>query len=233
MTNRAHRDDGRVSARTDESLARAAALGDRVAFDELVRRTMPSLLGYTRRMVADRQAAEDAAQETLIAAWKGLPRFGFRSSFRTWVFGIAHRKIVDQRRRHVEYTGHDDAFDMLEAEAPGPGEVAEGASMLMALRYELAQLPPVTRAVWWLREMEDLSHPEIAHILDISPGSVRGRLQRARRELAERMEPWRPVGGSDGRGAGRTGSHERGRAGGPATRGGRAEAADRRTGGQP
>ena len=183
---------GRLAEETDESLAAGAAVGDRAAFEELVRRTLPLLLRYARRLTPDAQNAEDVVQETLVAAWKGLPRFGFQSSFRTWVFSIAHRKIIDLRRRRVEAPFDDEVMIALPDRRPGPADAAVGQSLHEALEAELGALTPTARAVWWLREMEGLSHPEIGEILSISPNSVRGHLQRTRARLAERLEPWRP-----------------------------------------
>ncbi|GGF18298.1 RNA polymerase sigma factor [Williamsia phyllosphaerae] len=186
-----------VATDSDELLARAAAIGDRAAFDELVRRTLPMLLRYANRMTPDRQNAEDVVQETLLAAWKGLPRFGFQSSFRTWVFSIAHRKIIDIRRKRSELAADDEFLTAVPSSSPTPVDDAMETSLMDALERELAELPYNSRAAWWLREMEGLSHPEIARILQITPGSVRGHLQRTRARLAERMEPWRPGGTGD------------------------------------
>ncbi|MGZ8177933.1 RNA polymerase sigma factor [Williamsia sp. SKLECPSW1] len=183
---------GRLADETDESLAASAAVGDRGAFEELVRRTLPLLLRYARRLTPDAQNAEDVVQETLVAAWKGLPKFGFQSSFRTWVFSIAHRKIIDLRRRRVDAPSDDEMMIAVPDRRPGPADTAVGRSLHEALEVELAALTPTARAVWWLREMEGLSHPEIGEILSISPNSVRGHLQRTRARLAERLEPWRP-----------------------------------------
>ncbi|MFD0925611.1 RNA polymerase sigma factor [Williamsia deligens] len=183
---------GRLAEETDESLASSAAVGDRAAFEELVRRTLPLLLRYARRLTPDAQNAEDVVQETLVAAWKGLPKFTFQSSFRTWVFAIAHRKIIDLRRRRVEAPFDDEVMIALPDRRPGPADAALGRSLQEALEAELSALTPTSRAVWWLREMEGLSHPEIGEILSISPNSVRGHLQRTRARLAERLEPWRP-----------------------------------------
>ena len=143
------------------------------------------LLRYANRMTPDRQNAEDVVQETLLAAWKGLPRFGFQSSFRTWVFSIAHRKIIDIRRKRSELAADDEFLTAVPSSSPTPVDDAMETSLMDALERELAELPYNSRAAWWLREMEGLSHPEIARILQITPGSVRGHLQRTRARLAE------------------------------------------------
>ncbi|MGC5256556.1 RNA polymerase sigma factor [Gordonia sp. DT218] len=177
---------------SDDELAAAAAVGDREAFAVLVARVSPGLLRYLRRMVSDPQTAEDLAQETLLHAWKSLPDFGFRSSFRTWMFAIAHRRTVDQYRRRRDVPTDEGRFVELADPAPLPAEQAEHSSLVDALRHELANLPPTSRAAWWLRETEGLSLDEIARVLQISTGSVRGHLQRSRRYLSARLAPWRP-----------------------------------------
>ncbi|GAB18932.1 putative RNA polymerase ECF-type sigma factor [Gordonia effusa NBRC 100432] len=177
---------------SDDELAGAAAVGDRDAFAVLVTRLTPVLLRYLRRMVSDQHVAEDLAQETLLHAWKGLPDFAFRSSFRTWVFSIGHRKAVDHYRRRRDVPTETDDFAALPSPAPEPAESVEHSSLREALTFELSQLSPAARACWWLREVEGLSLDEIASVLRITPGSARGHLQRSRKQLAERLDVWRP-----------------------------------------
>ncbi|MFT4044003.1 MAG: RNA polymerase sigma factor [Gordonia sp. (in: high G+C Gram-positive bacteria)] len=183
----------RDSGHTDDQLAAAAAAGDSEAFAVLVRAVSPSLLRYLRRMVDDPQTAEDLAQDTLLDAWRGLPDFEFHSSFRTWMFRIAHRRTVDHWRRHRDVPIDSERFVDLADPRPLPADEALRMSLVDALRRELATLPEISRAVWWLREAEGLSLTEISRVLQISVGSVRGHLQRSRKYLATRLSPWRPA----------------------------------------
>ncbi|MFT4127335.1 MAG: sigma-70 family RNA polymerase sigma factor [Gordonia sp. (in: high G+C Gram-positive bacteria)] len=187
-----HTDFGLIEP-DDDDLAGAAAVGDSEAFDLLVRRVSPGLLRYLRRMIADPQAAEDIAQETLLDTWKALPDFGFRSSFRTWMFTIAHRKTIDYQRRRHDIPAAAEHFEDLVAAGPLPPEQVENRSVMVALQIELGKLPSTARAVWWLREVEGLSLGEISRVLQISTGSVRGHLQRSRHYLSIRLAPWRPA----------------------------------------
>jgi RNA polymerase sigma-70 factor (ECF subfamily) len=181
-----------MESRSEESLIRAAALGDRLAFDELVRRHLRALLRYATRLTGSPTTAEDITQETFLAAWAGLPRFAFRSSFRTWLFTIATRKTIDLERRRAAVVLPDETFETMAVSTPGPLAQTVEHSLFEALHRELGRLGYHARACWWLREVEGLSHQEIATALSISRGSVRGHLQRARAQLAERMAPWRP-----------------------------------------
>lgn len=188
----AHRQSLDLSELGDDELAGAAAVGDTEAFDVLVRRMTPGLLRYMLRMVDGEQTAEDLTQEALLDAWKGLPDFAFRSSFRTWMFTIAHRKAVDHHRRRRDVPFDDERFAELEAAGPLPPDMAERSLLMDALRAELDNLPANARAAWWLKEVEGLTLEEIGQVLRITTGSVRGHLQRSRKFLLTRLEPWNP-----------------------------------------
>ncbi|MBM7366137.1 RNA polymerase sigma factor [Gordonia hydrophobica] len=185
-------DDVGLDGFTDEELAAAAAAGDPEAFEVLVTRMAPIVLRFVRRMVGDAQTGEDLAQETVLALWRGLPEFAFRSTVRTWVLGIAHRKVVDHYRRRRDVPAPDTRFADLEAPEPLPAEAAEQTALRDALRTELSQMQATPRAVWWLREVEGLSLAEIATVLSLTDGSVRGHLQRSRAFLTTRLAPWKP-----------------------------------------
>lgn len=81
---------------TDVGLVRAARRGDRRAFDALVRVYQDPLRGFLVRRVGP-AAADDALQETWVAAWSGLPGFTGRSRFKAWLFAIAAHKAADLR----------------------------------------------------------------------------------------------------------------------------------------
>ncbi|NHA70139.1 RNA polymerase sigma factor [Phycicoccus flavus] len=173
----------------DLALVRAAALGDRVAFETVVDRHGPALTRYARRAVTDPMDAEDLVQEALVSAWQSLDRFDGRSSLRTWLFGILVHKIGSARRRRRAVPVQDEVLDR-----PGPGDPLQAASdgeLRRALEAALATLPERQRAVWLLVQVEGLSQAEVASALRTTPDAVRGLLARARRSLAERMGQWR------------------------------------------
>lgn len=185
-------DDAGLEGFSDEELAAAAATGDSEAFEVLLARMAPIVLRFVRRMIDDPQSAEDLAQETLFAVWRGLPDFEFRSSVRTWTLGIANRKVVDHYRRRRDVPAPDTRFVDLESPEPLPAEEAERTELRDALREELSRMRSTPRAVWWLKEVEGLTLSEISAVLAISDGSVRGHLQRSRAFLTTRLAPWRP-----------------------------------------
>lgn len=175
----------------DETLARRAQRGDSAAFDALALRHGAALLNFVRQTYPESGDCDDIVQETFIAAWKALPTFAFRSTFRTWLYSLASRKTIDAMRRRRPQNDLDSAPEMADFR-PGPGQRAEHAAFLAALHRELAQMPYQARAAWWLREVNDLPLIEIATVLHTTEGSVRGLLQRTRKRLATTLEEFRP-----------------------------------------
>lgn len=180
-----------LSSLSDETLAKRAQRGDTEAFDALVQRHAPTLYRFVARTVPQRTDCDDIVQESLIAAWKALPNFEFRSSVRTWLFSIAARRTADVLRRSGPVVDTDAVKDAV-ATDPGPAQRATDKDFLDALGRELLRLPYPSRAAWWLREVDGLSTLEIASVLRTTPGSVRGHLQRTRRRLVEVLEGYRP-----------------------------------------
>jgi RNA polymerase sigma-70 factor, ECF subfamily len=155
--------------------------------------------------------AEDAVQDALLRAWRGLPRFQGRSSLRRWLYRIATNTCLDLIARRPKRvlslergpaTDRDDVARELLGESawvePFPDELASGFAAPEA-RYEqreavelafiaaLQHLPARQRAVLILREVLGFSAKEAAEILDTTVGSVTNALRRARKAVAERL----------------------------------------------
>ncbi|MBZ5735716.1 RNA polymerase sigma factor [Nocardioides sp. TRM66260-LWL] len=184
---------GDLTEASDDALVRAARLGDQDAFAVIVDRYGPGMYQYAMRLVAGHDAdAAEVVQEAFISAWRSIGTFAGRSQLRTWLFSLVHRRAVDLLRKRRP-TPIDD--EQLALESPvaddDPLRSTIDAELVAALQEALATLPPTQRAVWLLRETEDMSYEEIAEALSIPVGSVRGHLHRGRRTLAERMARWR------------------------------------------
>lgn len=181
------------SREDDAALARAAALGDREAFECIVRRYGPGMLRYARRVLPDPGDAEEAVQDAFVAAWRSLERYRGDAALRTWLFGLTSHKAVDLSRRRRPQPVADELVTHRPADSRSdPWEHATAGELARALDRALAELPYRQRACWLLAELEGLSHAEIAQVLRIGPDAVRGQLFRARRGLEERMARWRP-----------------------------------------
>ena len=175
----------------DRTLAAAAALGERAAFETIVHRYGPMLYGYVRRMVVDGGAVDDVVQETLVAAWRQMDRYRGEASLKTWLFRICDRKIIDSRRVRYAEPIDDRLLDPVDGAADAdPAVVLSNTEFLASLERARAELPVRQRASWVLREIDGLTFPEIAVTLNLSPGAVRGHHHRAQSTHRQRMQRW-------------------------------------------
>jgi RNA polymerase sigma-70 factor (TIGR02960 family) len=178
-------------------------------FDELVDRHRGELYAHCYRMLGSIQDAEDALQESLLAAWRGLPGFEGRSSLRTWLFRVTTNvciRLSSQRPRRMlsaEYgPARSQTADLGEPVAgpvwlePWPDEPADDEPESAYLRREsvelafvaaLQHLPGTQRAVLILREVLGFSAAEVAGMLDTTSASVHSAMQRARVTVQQRM----------------------------------------------
>lgn len=150
-------------------VARAQA-GDRAALEWLLVSIQPELIGYLTRYLADRDAAEDAAQSTLMIVcrqlrWLRHPRF-----FRTWVYRIATREAWRHTRDRRTTTLTDEPLSCPET------LVEPGQEQQHELLARIDELPPNCRAVVLLHYWSGLSLAAVAAALDVPPGTVKSRL---------------------------------------------------------
>jgi RNA polymerase sigma-70 factor (ECF subfamily) len=168
----------------------------------------PALTGHCYRMLGSAACAEDAVQETMVRAWRGLERFDGRSSLRTWLYRIATNVCLDalgdraRRGRPIEEGPAGTVADELVARprthwlepipdarvVPAEADPAERAALRQSIRLAfvaaLQHLPPAQRAALLLTEVVGCSAAEAADILDTSLASVNSALQRARAKLS-------------------------------------------------
>ncbi|MGP3934086.1 RNA polymerase sigma factor [Nonomuraea sp. KM88] len=168
---------------TDELLVVRAQLGERAAWAELVARWRVPVWTYVRRML-DAERADDVTQEIWLAVVRGLPGLRKPGRFAPWLFTIARRSVTDRlrgeyARERVEGVTSDEAM----VEDPVQAMV-DRAELVAAL----AGLPVLEREILVLFYLEDLSVEECAQICLVPPGTVKSRLNRARRMLREHLE---------------------------------------------
>src|ERR687888_618518 len=197
----------------DPELLAAARAGDERAFQRLVEPHRGELHAHCYRMLGSTHDAEDALQETLLRAWRGLPRFEGRSSLRSWLYRIATNtslRAIERRPKRVlpiDYAPAADPHDGLADPVNDPTWLEPYPDTALALqgptgpeaRYEqregvelafiaaLQHLPARQRAVLILREVLGFSAREVAATLDTTPASVNSALQRARAAVDERV----------------------------------------------
>lgn len=163
-----------------------AADGDIAAFEEIYRQSCGFVYTLAMRITHNSFDAADVTQEVFIKIHRNLKSFGFRASFKTWVYRIAvntainhYRRTAKERRRHVSI---DDVAPREVSVEPQEAEfrLQDSREKLQPL---LERLGPDQRAVITLREIEGLSYEEIARALSIPINTVRSRLKRARQTL--------------------------------------------------
>jgi RNA polymerase sigma-70 factor (TIGR02960 family) len=199
---------------TMDLLARAQA-GDAEAFSALVAPYRRELHVHCYRILGSMQDAEDALQETLLAAWQSLPEFEGRASPRTWLYRVATNRSLNtlrsasrRPRTHEQPppdlelpqpTNHGEALwlepypdallDELPDKAPGPHaryEMHEAVSLAFVTALQL--LPPRQRAVLILRDSLGFHAAEVAEMLESTQESVTSALKRARATMEQRLD---------------------------------------------
>lgn len=168
----------------EAGLIEKARAGDQRAFAALVEPHRSMLTAVCYRIVGDEGAAEDALQETLVAAWRHLDRFEGRSKFSTWLYRIAHNAALASARKTVP-----DPVDPSERGVAVGSSIDDTVSDVRSVRWALARIPPDFRAALVLREFADMSYDEIARAQGIKVQTVKTRISRARQALAALLAP--------------------------------------------
>jgi RNA polymerase sigma-70 factor (ECF subfamily) len=174
----------------DAALVVRAREGDGTAFEALVQRYRGPVYRIAVRILADPGGAADTAQEAFVTAWRRLHEVRAEQAFAAWLYRITVTRALSTRRTLRPSVPLDElaaAIDWF----PGPEERAVADELAAALQRALNNLTPEQRACWILREMEGMSYEEVATVLRTTPGAVRGRLHRARPQLAAELRPWR------------------------------------------
>jgi RNA polymerase sigma-70 factor (ECF subfamily) len=142
-------------------------------------------------ILADADEAEDAVQETFIAADRALDQYRGQSSLKTWLFAIAInqcRQMLRQRKRRQTLADAWQIARSLLPRPPVPEETMTHAETEDVLRQAVAELKEKHRLPVILRYTHNMTAPEIAQVLGISEGTVHSRLHYARRELRQKLE---------------------------------------------
>ncbi|OKI62336.1 RNA polymerase sigma factor [Micromonospora sp. CB01531] len=163
----------------DELLVVRCQLGEREAFAELVRAWHPAIERYVGRMLTGPD--DDVVQEVWLAVFKGLPRLRQPDRFAPWLFTIARRAVMNRLRdgyAHPEPEAIDDVPGVDEAEAVVDREL---------LGRALAALPAREREVLLLFYLEDLPLEVCAQICAVPVGTIKSRLNRARKLLRREL----------------------------------------------
>jgi len=174
---------------SDELLVVRAQLGSRSALEALVARWQRPVWLYVRRML-DAERADDVAQEAWIAVVRALPRLREPDRFAPWLFTIVRRAALNRLRG--QYTDRHDLVGDIESDHDRSDGGARDPVDALVDRAEmvarLGSLPVVEREVLVLHYLEDLSVEDCAQVCGVPAGTIKSRLNRARRMLREHVE---------------------------------------------
>jgi RNA polymerase sigma-70 factor (ECF subfamily) len=193
-----------LAAASDQQVVAWAQDGAEAAFRELVRRYQRPVFSLIYRMVRDREAAEDLAQETFIKVLNAIDSYRPEHKFSSWIFKIANNAAIDHLRRRepdlLSLEGAPDAVSVDRQEATAlqvrdrgesPLEELEARELGSHIEGAIARLRPEYRACILLRHVEGRAYEEIAAILGLPLGTVKTYIHRARGELRDILEPLR------------------------------------------
>ncbi|HLZ47851.1 MAG TPA: sigma-70 family RNA polymerase sigma factor [Candidatus Limnocylindria bacterium] len=169
---------------------RSAIVRGAVTFDDVVREHEAAVYGTALRILGDRDAALDAANQTFLKAYRSIASYDPSRPMKHWLLRIAVNEAITigrARTRERSRTGPDTAADRVPATALGPEAEALGRESRDGIRAAVAALPDRYREVVVLRYFDDLSVDEVAAVLGRSSSTVGVQLLRARRLLRKAM----------------------------------------------
>ena len=182
-----------ADAASDVALVRAARDGDMGAYDQLVQRYQQRLYSTLYHMTSNHEDANDLAQETFIKAYSVLKAFKGDSTFYTWIYRIGVNKTINflkQRKNKTSLSLNDLDFNIENdpelvalVSDKTPRRAIAMAELQEKLNAAMQKLSEVHRMVVTLHDVQDMSHEEIADIMDCNVGTVRSRLFYARQQL--------------------------------------------------
>ena len=179
--------------REEESALIAAVLaGDTESFSPLVEEYQDRVFRLALRLLGNEADAADAAQDAFVRAYTSLGSFRGDSRFSVWLYRLTNNICIDLLRRRkrqdaVPLQSEDEEGEETELALPderfSPERILERTEDVRAVREAIAALPEDCREILVMREIGGLSYEELARVLSLEPGTVKSRLNRARKKL--------------------------------------------------
>lgn len=187
----------------DNALLEAYLEGESTAFDLLVNRYQDRLVNYINGIIHDYEQSVDLTQETFIRLFKNAHRYEGKYKFSTWLYRIATNIAIDELRGRnkkgrfffrniLDCFRSDDEGQDAELLLPDtsfcPGKALEKAEKADLLQIAVSSLAGPYRVPFLLKEVQDLSYEEVAHVLNLPQGTVKSRVHRAKLMLREKLQ---------------------------------------------
>jgi len=194
-----------VEKAREKELATALLNGEPEAFDRFVEYFRSKVFGYSWLMCGQREDAEEVAQEALLTAFENFDQLRDPEHVRSWIFRVAKNACLMKRRKSVFAPEREISLDELLPVSHGDGEqrrieIADWSNLPekellnvelgSELQRAIAELPESYRAVLLLRDVEELSTEETAHVLDLSVDVVKTRLHRGRLAVRQKLDSY-------------------------------------------
>jgi RNA polymerase sigma-70 factor, ECF subfamily len=173
----------------DHVLIEAFQNGDEFAFVALYNRYKSPVYAFCLKMLLDRDMAQDSMQEAFVRVYENRGRLLSSSSFKAWLFTIARNQCLNQLRRVSRQVPLDDETEATAYLSDLPAARMEKSEEIELVNRFLTQLKPEYREVLILREYQNLTYEEIAAVTRSTLSAVKSRLFKARRKLADYMDP--------------------------------------------
>ncbi len=185
--------------KTDKSLLDAHIRGENGAFEQIVRRYGDAVLGYLTKMTSNRDLAEDLFQETFAKVHEKARSFA-GGSFKSWLFTIASRLVIDSYRRRSRLetvslnqgvcSDGEHCSEMsvtLEAQCDEPAGDVIRAEQALQVRRAIEELPEKQRSTLVLAYYQQLSYAQVAEVMQCSVGTVKRQMYRALHSLHSKL----------------------------------------------
>ena len=174
-------------------LIQKAQKGDTNAFGTLVASYEKFIFNVACKMFSNSEDASDIAQEALIKAYKNIDKFDFNSSFSTWLYRITVNACIDEMRRRkgresISIDAEDEESGLalqIEDTSLGAEERVIQNETVSEVRAAIDKLSEEHKTVIILRDLQDMTYEQVAQTLDLSIGTVKSRLARARKSLKD------------------------------------------------
>jgi len=177
--------DTAAVADLDSGDVERARSGDTHAFERLYRRHVARIHALCRRMLNTKEEAEDVTQDVFIRAWEKLSLFRGDAAFGTWLYRLAVNVILAKRQSYGTYR---ERFDGGDVDVIPLATRRDRPDLRVDFDAAVKTLPRGAREVFLLHDVEGYTHEEIAALLDVTAGTSKSQLHRARMSLRQYLQ---------------------------------------------